>query len=132
MMLWVWILILLATVSAFFSSVEFAVMISDNSDEQPKRTWKDTIRLWIVSCVMVLSIVGAVTFYHVQWTARYAQETAIMDARFGAGNVVNVLDQGASMTYQGWRDVAVILRGTPYDRTLKLRVNPANGGVMKW
>ncbi len=131
-MLLVWILILLAAVSAFFSSVEFAVAISDNSDEQSKRTWKDTIRLWIATCVMVLSIVGAVAFYHVQWTARYAQETAVVDGRFGRQNVVNVLDQGASTTYSGWRDVLVILRGTPYDRTLKLRVNPANGGVVKW
>ena len=131
-MMWVWILILLAAVSGLFSFVEYLAVISDDSDESLRRTRAATILLWITPCVMVLSIVGAVTFYHVQWTTRHSQETAIMDARFGTRNVVDVLDQGASTTYSGWRDVLVILRGTPYDRTLKLRVNPANSGVMKW
>jgi|GEM_PF-3180205 len=128
-----WFLIPVAIFSGIVSIAEFVVMTNENSDGKPsQRTWKAIIWIWSAPCVMVLSIVGAVTFYHVQWTTRHTQEAAIMDARFGTENVVNVLDRGASTTYQGWWDVLVVLRGTPYDHTLKLRVNPSNGGVMKW
>ena len=132
MMLWVWLLILMAFSSGIVS-LAIALPTSEGWDDgPPHRTREATIWLWIAPGVMALSIAGAVTLYHIQWATRYAQETTIVDARFGTENVVGAIDQRESWTYGGWRDVLVVLHGTPYDRTLKLRVNPANGGVMKW
>ncbi len=91
--------------------------------------------LWLPPLAMLLCIVAAITAYHVHWTTRYAQEIAIMDARYGARNVVDVIDLRASGSYEGWRVVEVVLRGkrsTSYDRTLQLWVDPSNGGVMMW
>ena len=128
-----WFLIAVAIGSGVVSIIEtsFIPDVNESTADNPWNTSK-VVLFWVAPCVMVLSIVGAVTFYHVQWATRTAAETVMMNGRFGQQNVVDVLDQGASATYQGWRDVLVVLRGTPYDRTLKLRVDPTNGGVMKW